>query len=343
MYLDGGTATVRYNTINGGSGSNESNGIYVNGADSKMIVQHNDINGGSSISASSNGIYIETAGEQIITDNDIDGGTGSIASQGIYIRDPLSSSSLIARNTINGGSSSLTYGIHLENYTNDSTLNCEISGNRIDGGAGASTYGIYAGGIFIGMAVAPLICNNVIEAVGTSQGCGIYVTYTSATVPVYNNTIIWGGTTNYSSGIFAIGDGIRPTNIDVQNNIFIGQSSGGGNDIILYNPPYEPGVFSPVKNNVFWGLFIDSNYSSDQIATFNALSDEIDGNIVVDPIDLALDAYYNFTASSPTSVTEGGLDLSGIAAFPENGAGQKIDYAGTARTSAWSIGAYERD
>ncbi|HPR47886.1 MAG TPA: hypothetical protein PK341_07860, partial [Spirochaetota bacterium] len=75
----------------------------------------------------------------------------------------------------------------------------------------------------------------------------------------------------------------------------------------------------------------------------NALSDEIDGNMVIDPVDLALDADYNFTSTSPASVTEGGLDLSGVADFPENTGGDKIDYSGTARTSPWSIGAYESD
>lgn len=344
--ISGGTATVRYNTINGGTGSNESNGIYVNGADSKMIVQHNEINGGASTTSSSNGIYIETAADQIVTDNTIDGGSGNGGtSRGITATYPLAGTSLIARNDINGGSSSTSYGIFLVHYTDNTTLACEITGNHIDGGTGASTYGIYCTGTTAGTgrAAAPLICNNVIEAIGSSLSRGLRLEYSGETVRVYNNTITVSGTTNYSCGIYAYGNVSRPTNVDIQNNILIGQSSGGGNDIMLYNPPNDAGVFSPVKNNVFWGSYIDSNYNTGQIATFNALSDEIDGNMVIDPIDLALDADYDFTSSSPASVTEGGLDLSGIAAFPENGAGQKIDYSETARTAPWSIGAYESD
>jgi|GEM_PF-1150192 len=345
VYLDGGTATVRYNTINGGTGTNESNGIYVNGPESKMIVQHNEINGGASTGASSNGIYIETAADQIVTDNTIDGGSGNSTSRGITATYPLASTSLIARNDINGGSSSTSYGIYLYHYTDNTTLACEITGNHIDGGTGASTYGIHCTGTADTRAVAPLICNNVIEATGSSLGRGLYLMYTEETVRVYNNTITVSGTSNYSCGIYAMGLDVRHTTVDVQNNIMIGLSpgGGGGNDVMLYYANSEYAIYSPVKNNVFWGTFIDSNHDYEQIATFNALSDEIDGNMVIDPVDLALDADYDFTSTSPASVTEGGLDLSGVADFPENTGGDKIDYSGTARTSPWSIGAYESD
>jgi hypothetical protein len=67
------------------------------------------------------------------------------------------------------------------------------------------------------------------------------------------------------------------------------------------------------------------------------------GNIIVDPL-LSASPEYDLTAASPTAVTQGGQDLSGVLSFPENISGDsKIDKRGTARTAPWSMGAYERD
>jgi hypothetical protein len=82
-------------------------------------------------------------------------------------------------------------------------------------------------------------------------------------------------------------------------------------------------------------LYLD-NFTLDinDIDDVNALfGTDSSGNISVEPfLDSAQD--YQLTENSPTSVTEGGLDLS---------SDFDTDKAGNLRTVPWSIGAYEYD
>ena len=82
--------------------------------------------------------------------------------------------------------------------------------------------------------------------------------------------------------------------------------------------------------------------------TLSDITDGCSGNISVDPAFLdKAGGDWHLTASSPLSVSEGGLDLSADAGFPEDSGGNKIDKDAVVRTGdgtdGWSIGAYEYD
>jgi hypothetical protein len=334
-----GTVTVRYNTMHGGSGRNESNGIYVHGSDSKMIVQYNNINGGSSTDSSSNGIYIETAADQIITDNTINGGTGDYASRGIVATYPLAGTSLIARNTINGGASTSIFGLDLTHYADSATLACQIFANRITCTEGVYSYGIYCMGSADARAIEPVICNNVIVAAASSMSHGLYFVNVDGTPLVHNNTIAISSTNDQAYGIYSHGVADRQSTPDVRNNIIIGL---GGAEFGLIE--YLNGLCSKILNNDIFGCLVTFSSNGtpyEDIADLNTLrGPDTTGNISVDP---SLSTAYAPTGATPAAVRNGGLDLSGVAVFPENATGQKIDFAGTARTTPWSIGAYERN
>jgi len=347
-YIDG-TATIRYNTINGGPGSNESNGIYVNGPSSKMIVSFNDINGGASAGSNSNGIYIETAADQIITDNTINGGTGANSSLGIVVTFPLSSASVIARNSIDGGSSAggQSYGIQLANYTDTSSLNVLIYGNYIRASNENYAYGIYSYSYANGISVQPGIFNNVIEAVATgssgSRACGIYMDSLDGTPLVYNNIIAINSLSDQAYGIHSVAENAdRATSADVRNNIFLCESSSPHDFAFL---EYANGLSSYIQNNDIYNcasVINTGGVAYGTVAELNGLrSPSTSGNIDNNPV-LSASPDRNLTASSPASVTQGGIDFSAVSQFPESG-GNKIDKVGSARTAPWSIGAYERN
>jgi hypothetical protein len=347
-YLDG-TATIRYNTIYGGSGSNESIGIYIHGSTSRMIVTNNIINGGGSTVSTSHGIYIETAADQSITDNTINGGTGDNASRGIVVTHPLTSASVIARNSIDGGSSAggQSYGIILSNNNvTASSLNVSIYGNYIHVANTYWAYGIYGYGNMAGMSVQPGIFNNVIEAGATGSGgraYGIYFESAAGTPLVYNNTIAVSSVHDQTYGIWTQAlSAERATTADVQNNIFIGESPVP-HDFALVE--LANGLYSNIKNNDIYNcstVISSEGTPKGTVAELNALRPTTtSGNIDADPV-LSASPDRNLTASSPPSVTQGGLDFSAVSLFPES-SGNKIDKAGTVRTSPWSIGAYERN
>ncbi len=328
-----GTATIRYNTIFGGSGSNESNGIIVSGGAALMIVEHNTINGGASTVSSSSGIYIETAADQIITDNTINGGSGANASRGIIITYPLQSTSIIARNSIDGGSNATnSYGISIQHYADATSLGVSIQGNYINAGDGYNAFGIRCYGSADGRAIEPVISNNVIEVVDSTWAYGIYFQDVDGTPLVYNNTIVVKAVTEQAYGIYSRGNASQPTTADVRNNIFIGE---GTKDFALIELDANA-LSSDIMNNDIFGCetIISSNGTPyGTIAGLNSLRAGISGNIDDDPV-LSASPDRNLTASSPTAVTQGGLDLSSVFT---------IDKAGTVRTAPWSIGAYERD
>jgi hypothetical protein len=342
-----GTATIRYNTINGGPGSNESIGIYVHGPASGTVVSFNDINGGAAAGSNSTGIFIDTAADQIITDNTINGGTGNNASYGIVVTYPLTSASVIARNRIDGGSSpgGTSYGIQLLNYAAASSLNVSIYGNYIHAANTYWAYGIYGQGS-AGISVQPGIFNNVIEAVVTTAGMarGLHLINAAGTPLVYNNTISISSVGDQSYCIHTEANlPDRATTADVRNNIFLCESSVSTLDSALVE--YANGISSYIQNNDFHNCYtIIKTGGTDHatVAELNGLRPpNTSGNIADNPV-LSASPARNLTASSPASVTQGGLDLSGVSLFPQS-SGNKIDKAGSARTAPWSMGAYEKN
>ncbi|HRZ27448.1 MAG TPA: right-handed parallel beta-helix repeat-containing protein [Spirochaetota bacterium] len=333
------SATVRYNTIDGGPGDNESNGIYIHGDNAETVIEHNMINGGSSTSSTSNGIYIETSADQVITDNTIDGGSGANSSHGITITYPLASTSLIARNTINGGSNSnSTYAIAIYNNNIVGTSAPMIHSNDIDAGDGENCRGIFCYGSADGYTVAPIICNNIIKAVGTHPRALLFQDVDGSPL-VYNNTISTSGT-DQANVISSIGSVNQASSPDIRNNIIIGDSSLC---VAFYEENNSNSLFSYIMNNDIYDCtctIITAATAYFELTDLNGLRSGISANISVDP---ALDADLAPTVSTPISVNAGALDLSGVAIFPENADGDKIDKIGGDRTPGWTMGAYEID
>jgi hypothetical protein len=343
-----GTATIRYNTINGGAGQYESNGIYVHGESSKTIIDHNDINGGASDPSSSSGILIETSADSIISSNTINGGTGANASHGIQVTHALANTSRISYNIIDGGSSAggQSYGLQLANNNPPAaSLAVAVYGNYIRAANIYWAYGIYGYGNSASLPVNAGIFNNVIEANATNasgRAYGIYLLSAAGTPLVYNNTIAVSSVANNAYGMWS--EALSPdraTTADVRNNIFLCESTLP-HDYALYE--LANGLSSIIKNNDIYNCTtvistVGGTYVT--VAGLNGLrAPATSGNIDDNP---SLDGNYNLTISSPFAVTLGGLDLSGVTLFPENSSHVKIDKAGNPRSAPWSIGAYERD
>jgi len=354
--IDAGKLLIDNNTIKGGSGSTQSAGIYIDNIASNTNIFDNDINGGTSSGGhgvgNSTGIFIKEAGTQAIYDNSINGGSGNASSRGILIQYPLSSDSKIYRNNISSGSSSsISYGIDLRNTQNGSSLEVVIHGNYITSNTNGFSYGINASSSDPLAKAQPRIFNNVMEI--TQAGIDAYAMsfdFVSGTPLVYNNTIIVRSvsTSGDAYGIFANShhNVDRPTNADIKNNIFVCQPESGRTISAIRECDSPKCASVNIQNNSFFGCTYIFNSGSNLLETINELNTfrpGSTGNIIVDPL-LSASPEYDLTAASPTAVTQGGQDLSGVLSFPENISGDsKIDKRGTARTAPWSMGAYERD
>jgi hypothetical protein len=221
--------------------------------------------------------------------------------------------------------------------------------NRFQTGSTLATVTLTSTGVRLmdNTAVQAVLQNNVIRGGNSPSSRGIHVV--GSNPRIYNNTIVTGDlVSSPESGNYVVllGIGGQPT---LANNIFLG--SGGANDycVVELAANSDPGL----SNNAFWGcpgkLYLDndSGRTFDQICSgkpgshngipaldcLNQLTTPAGtGNVEANPF---LDATYSSpTASSPTSVTQGGMDLSG--SFSD-------DLPGYARTVPWSMGAYEKD
>ncbi len=328
---------IRYNTINGGSGSNESNGVYLHSS-ATTEISNNTINGRSSTGGLSNGIFIETSADQIISNNNINGGSGNNASRGIVITHPVDYDTVIKDNIINGGSSSNeSYGIYITHNENTKTSSPLIYGNIITAGS-AYNYrnGIYLRGTIDTAAITPVLCNNIVDS-GTGAASDAYsltIFAIDGSAYLYNSIIIGD---NDSVGIVIAGNDNQESQVSLINNMIVNTSYA-----IIEADSYS--FCDVLKNNDLYNCthFFEPYGSStiDSISALNAYSGNFGGNISIDAL---LDSSWNFTASSPASVTGGGLGLSSYQYFQENSSGQKIDITGKVRTAPWSMGAYEKE
>ncbi|MFH0974695.1 MAG: hypothetical protein V1874_02810 [Spirochaetota bacterium] len=328
---------IRNNEIHGGFAANEATAVYLYGNANTEILT-NSIVGGISETGDTCGIMVETSGDQLIKDNSIFGGDGyTNMSCGIKITQPVDYDTIIINNNINAGVAHNTCGIYITHDSDNETSMPVIYGNRITGGSGNDQYVLYLFGTADTRAVSPVICNNIIEngtSLAPSDVFSLGIIAIDGYAYLYNNIII--GNSD-SAGVIIAGDTGRESRLSAINNIIIGMElaivetdSFSFCDVLknndLYNCTYflepfgEPGINS--------------------VNDLNAFHTDFGNNISVDAL---LDSQWNFTASSPASVTEGGLDLSAYPYFQENASGQKIDITGKVRTAPWSIGAYEKE
>ena len=199
IFLDqvSGTAygpTIRYNTIDGGSGSGSSYGIYARGG-FDAIIEFNSINAGSS-SNHSYAFYGRMIDHTHIQNNSIDGGS-ALLSNGIYFRQ--GSEPFISNNLIYGGSGANTYGIYDMNNLGSTVV---IRNNTIDGGLGNNnnSHAVYIRNS------DPIIENNILYSTGNTSQYGIYEYDSSSDPAASNNNDIFDCSTalHYDEGSSAL-------------------------------------------------------------------------------------------------------------------------------------------
>ncbi len=357
-----------------------------------LHIQYNTINGGSN-TQNSIGIKNHIA-SSIIENNTINGGSGSSNAYGIY---NYASNVTINQNTINAGVSSRTYGIY--NFSCSNTNYPTITNNSINGGGAASSFtaGIYndiaysvidnnyitgttnasifqpkaitlyssspliinntlSGGIggtqllviMCRQASSPIVVNNLMLASGgTSINAGFEIQHSSKPL-IYNNTIY----VTSGQGI-RMGQGSAP---DIRNNLLIATGTGSAiyeadancdpqyvrnNDFYNYTRPYIDEGTTNINNlttNVNNG-----DYGTDTLANWGNINTnpsvvDIDG--ADNNIHTPADNNWHLQASSPASVRTGAIDLS--TEFTALGLPIE-DRDGNPRTAGWSMGAYEQN
>jgi hypothetical protein len=221
--------------------------------------------------------------------------------------------------------------------------NIILSNNHIYN-IGGSTYsqGVY---IWTEDGFKARIWNNTIYGItGSSGSIGINIYRTASGLDVWNNTIHSEG--SYSRGIFMQ---LVQGTPNIQNNVIVTT----GNGTCIYETDslssYIMRTANTIRNNDLYcqtayyttNGFCTANGDGDGISTTCTVSEMESlshillkgGNISVNPNFINQSSgNYHLSASSPISVTQGGLNLS--ASFT-------TDKDGVARTAPWSIGAYE--
>jgi hypothetical protein len=369
------TGTVARNSITGGSTPTDvssSYGIWITAGSDLSIDSNPLIDGGSVASGTTYGIGIHYTARADITNNpDIRGGSGANKSYGIYIYSTPTTDSTIHGNTIDGGSGgSETYGIYGRPYTIGDATSPSIVGNVITGGEGPA---IQAYGIDFPAGGTPLIEGNRIQGArggtpNSSYAIGLYFD-ANATIrnnvlhagtggetygvmanrsdPVVQNNTIDGGSGSAAFGIYLQATDPYLTLATIQNNIVITRAGTGSSCMYEKTATSDPATFD--ANDLFGcAVLYYDDYGLTTIEQVNALPEASATNVSADPLfadpdgadDDALtmaDNDWHLTASSPATVTQGGLDLS--AQFT-------TDMDGVTRTAvegAWSMGAYEYD
>jgi len=330
-----GDIRIESNTIDGGTLSGDNgidSGIFLYMVTSgTAIIESNTIDGGTATLSSIYGILaIQSSNIQITSNNIINAGT-SITNDASGIGISGASNVQITSNDINGGhalSTNAARGIDVENGSS----NIQISSNYIDAGEGGGrTRGISIGGDSTDVDIT----NNVIIGGHAVTGeSSVMRADGSSTFSLLNNTIICGISDGGFTNAISTSDTVSGR---IENNIlyFAGDHSLLIGAIIAADSSRP----SSIKNNDFYGfniLYSDATEGTyTDVSTLNSivyLTPGASGNVSDTPIFADVD--YRLEATTPTSIKEGGIDLS--AEFT-------VDKDGVTRTAPWSMGAYEKD
>jgi hypothetical protein len=298
-----------------------------------------------------------------------DGSGGLSDSRGVFAN--LKSATMnITGNTFRTVTSDRAVYTMLELRNQESDGSTTVSNNILE----ASVGGGVSKGFFIWDA-SPVITNNVIvrrnggadsfRAIEVSPGVASFIT-----APVIdNNTIVYQNTASSDFiGIRLEGSSAEDIQPIIRNNLIANISgSAVGSGIYQQTSAATQGESAPERfqNNAFYDVGTLWSFSDAGMTDLTAITDvndetkttlgtsgdgTADGNVDVDtdedsmnfndPSDSNSDANDDFelTASSPTSITDGGLDLLSDAANAVT-----TDYTGATRTTPFSIGAYEKD
>ena len=350
------SGTIADNIITGGSSTTKTAAIYLSGttgadAGCGITIDGNTLNGGSG-SATSYGIYAGYYTGQF-TNNTVAAGSGSAAAYGVYFHNKLNTwgnvrtTYEITGNTIYGGTGANTFGIYARADTTRKAYHPIINRNKIHGGLGTST--AWALQTYT---TSAYIYNNYVYG-GTSQSTvgisdygydnnfGDYGSY------IWNNTIDAGQASVDAVGVYSGDTGVS----QLMNNLIV-FSGGGGSKLALSF--WADSTNGTLTNNAFKGQ--GTVYSRRQTATnyvtvanlqsLAQASGNFDnasgGNAAFNlttagaPSSTWTGADYSLTAGSGSNIKTGGI--AGPSAFTFT-----TDLLGVARTAGWSLGAFEQN
>lgn len=310
------------------------------GITSATVVDGFTIKGGNVGAAESTfttAVRISSGGAPTIRNCTLIGGYSSsmsATSVGLTIN---AASPVIEYNTIISGTGANKRGIYLKSGGG------VIRGNAVDGG---DVYGNASYGVFIsGSSGTVQVYNNTVANLRGSYTYGVYIS--GGTVNLFNNTIDGGQSDGAARAIYFT-DG---ASVDFVNNILSGSEDGGVPSFGIY----EDTDSSPqgVRNNDFINASSDAGggfyhthggtvyttiLGTTGLEYLYGLSYDENGipvseNVAVNPS--FSDSDYRLGSSTPGSVSQGGANLSGE--------GFSTDKDGNTRTNPWSMGAYEYD
>lgn len=294
-------------------------------------------NVGAAESTYTTAVYIKSGGAPTIRNSTLIGGYSSSMSATSVGLTVNASSPVIEGNTIISGTGANKRGIYLLNS------GAVIRANAVDGGDayGNASYGIYISGTSGTMK----LYNNTVANIRGSSTYGVYIS--AGTVDIFNNTIDGGQSDGTARAIYFTGG----ASVDFVNNIL----SGSEDNSVPAFGIYENTNSSPqgVRCNDFIKAPSDAGggfYRSSAGTVYTTITgptgleylyglsyDEggipVSGNVAVSP-NFA-DSDYRLGGSTPISVSQGGANLSGE--------GFSTDKDGNTRTFPWSMGAYEYD
>jgi len=318
IYFQGASGAIINNTVDGGTSDNDSDGIGATDSTS-VLISGNTVNGGVAQNIA-NGLYISGTAA-VIVDNDIEAAQGVNGASGVKISD--SASTTVSFNTIRGGDISSDGG---------------GDAMSISGALSSSTI-VYSNVIIGGSVVGP-----------TANASNIMINNSSPSI--YNNTLIGGISTWYTTGISMFGDLAGPSAPKIDNNIIYITNGACIAEWSTDTTPVE------VKNNDLYGaggsvaLYIDAATGPIfDIASVEALTDmTVLGNISSPPdfVDVDNADYHLAFYAANINVRGGGLDLSSevSVSYDRDGAVRTTNTpVGMTNDGAagWSMGAYEKD
>jgi Bacterial Ig-like domain len=303
---DGASPTVQNNRIHAGSGNALTVGI-MNYNDASPVIRGNRIIDGSAVTLSVG--IANILAFPVIEGNTIDGGTAAGQSIGIVTQN--GSSAEIKNNVIFAGNAQISIGI-----MTDSGASAYIRNNIIRGGSGSVSIGIRSD------SVSPVIRNNTIHGGSgavSSWGIATYNSGSVSTAPtIENNLVFTSGSAPDRSCIVEANMNTRPSSL-ISNDLFDCPTA-------LYKDNSGGNLRSVQAVNALTDTTAGGNVSIDPVFA------DLDGPD--DNINTMADNDWHLTPTSPTGVTQGGMDLS--TDFTD-------DKDGVTRTVPWSMGAYERD
>ncbi|MEK6698072.1 MAG: Ig-like domain-containing protein [Nitrospirota bacterium] len=275
-------------------------------------IRNNTIQGGTG--ATVYGVFNYSASSSVIENNVINAGTAGAGSYAYGVWNFGAGSPVIRNNTISGGvAGQSAYAVQI-----NSVISSLVEGNTIVSGKG----GINSVGIWVANTSSAQIRNNTIAIVTGATGSQYAVRIQSGPITIRNNTI---------QGEIRTETANNPI---IENNILFTPTDGGFCITDFY-------AVASLRNNDFVNCYYYLN-GSGTLTTISAIEAALkakgsaaSGNVSASPAFAnQAGGDWHLTASSPTSVSRGGLDLS--AQFT-------TDKDGASRTAPWSIGAYERD